>query len=152
MSGTRPTTPPEHEKGDPKDVTSEQAEGLQPGHLNPPPTQLHRPRPRPGTGRRASEGPEQGQCTHVKAKTPLTRGNAVPEVGLELHSLPRKHWAPPEKCGIRPGPNHIRRSPKPKVCTLYTPPNWPTRRIPTKPLLWRLRSIDEHAVADSTSS
>ena len=27
---------------------------------------------------------------------PLTRGNTAPEVGLELHSLPRTHWTPPD--------------------------------------------------------
>jgi hypothetical protein len=34
-----------------------------------------------------------------KHKKPLNRGNTVPEVGLELHSLPRKHRAPPETGG-----------------------------------------------------
>ena len=62
-------------------------------------------RPQTATSvRQASEGPDQGQCTHVKAKTPLARGNAVPEVGLELHSLPRKHWASAETFGIRADP------------------------------------------------
>ena len=96
--------------------------GLTTRTLNPPPTQLHRPPRRPGhRPRQASEGPSQGQCTHVKAKTPLMRGNAVPEVGLELHSSPRKHWALTETCGIRPDPTPARASPTPKVLTLSTP-------------------------------
>jgi hypothetical protein len=44
----------------------------------------------------------------------------VPEVGLELHSLPRKHWTPPKTYGIRPDPTHIQAKPKPKVWTMYT--------------------------------
>ena len=57
----------------------------------------------------------------------------MPEVGLELHSLPCKHWTPAETCGIRPDPAHVRPDPKPKVCTLYTPQIWPVPRIRTKP-------------------
>jgi hypothetical protein len=38
--------------------------------------------------------------TRQKQKTPVTWEN-VPEVGLELHSNPRKHCAPTETCGIR---------------------------------------------------
>jgi hypothetical protein len=67
-----------------------------------------------------SELSDHNLCQHVKAKSPLTREYVVPEVGLELHSLPRKHWAPPETCGIRPVPTHIRPDPKPKVWTLST--------------------------------
>ena len=48
----------------------------------------------------------------LKQKPPLTRGNAVREVGLELHSCPCKHWELPETCGIPPDPTHIRPGPK----------------------------------------
>jgi hypothetical protein len=44
----------------------------------------------------------------------------VPKVGLELHSIPCKHWAPAETCGIRPDPTHIRPNPKPNLWTLST--------------------------------
>ena len=44
----------------------------------------------------------------------------MPEVGLELHSNPRKHWTPPETCGIRPDPTPVRPSPRRKVWTLST--------------------------------
>jgi hypothetical protein len=70
----------------------------------------------------ASEGPEQGQCPHIKAKTPLTCGNTVPEVGLEPHSRPCKHWELQKTSAIRASPADVRPNPKPKVCTLCTPP------------------------------
>ena len=46
----------------------------------------------------------------------------MPEVGLELHSSPCKHWELPETCGIRPDPTDVRPSPTPNVWTLSTPP------------------------------
>ena len=52
---------------------------------------------------------------------PRTRGNTAPEVGLELHSLPRTHWTP-RTCGIRPGS-------KAEVWTKYTFPNCPVQSI-----------------------
>jgi hypothetical protein len=58
-----------------------------------------------------------------KHKKPLNRGNTVPEVGLELHSLPRKHRAPPETGGIRASLAEVRPGPKPEVWTMYTPPD-----------------------------
>jgi len=97
--------------------------GPRPRHLNPPPTQLHRP---PGTARgQRHRDPGRGQCPHVKAKTPLTRGNAVPKVGLEPDSSPCKRWAPPETYGNRPDPTDVRPSPTAKVCTMCTPQNSP---------------------------
>jgi hypothetical protein len=108
------------QKGAP-DSRFEQAEGPIARALTPPPTQFHRP-PRQPVHRphQAPEGPEQGQCTHVKAKTPSDEADAVPEVGLELHSSTCKHWTPSETCGIQPDPTHIRPSPKPKLWTMYT--------------------------------
>jgi hypothetical protein len=44
----------------------------------------------------------------------------MPEVGLELHSNPCKHWEVPETCGIRAAPTNIRPSTKPRVWTLST--------------------------------
>jgi hypothetical protein len=65
-----------------------------------------------------SEGPAEGQCPHIKAKTPLTGGHAVPKVGLELHSNPCRRWTPPETYAIRPDPTDVRPDPKPKLWTL----------------------------------
>ena len=91
--------------------------------LNPSPTHLHRPPRRPGTSPppKASEALVK-LCTHVKAKTPLTRGNAVPEVGLEPQSRPRKHRELQTPYRVRPNPADIRPSPKPNPLTLSTPP------------------------------
>ncbi|MCB5294274.1 hypothetical protein BJQ90_03739 [Arthrobacter sp. SO3] len=55
----------------------------------------------------------------------------MPEVGLEPGSNPCKHWAPAETSGIRPSPAPVRPSPKPKVWTLSTPPNLPTKTAQT---------------------
>jgi hypothetical protein len=44
----------------------------------------------------------------------------VPEVGLELHSNPCKHWSPAETCGIRASPADVRPSPEPSLWTLST--------------------------------
>ena len=60
--------------------------------------------------------------THQKQKTPLTLEN-VPEVGLELHSNPCKHWNPQETCGVWPDPSPVRPNPKPDMLTLSTPPS-----------------------------
>jgi hypothetical protein len=76
-------------------IPAQQAERPLAGTLTPPPTHLHRPAAaRPTPALIASEAPQRKLCTQVKAKTPLTRGYPMPEVGLELHSLPRKHWGP----------------------------------------------------------
>ena len=40
----------------------------------------------------------------------------MPEVGLEPHSGPYKHWELPKTYAIRASPADIRPSPKPKVC------------------------------------
>ena len=115
----------------PNDPTSQQAEGPPARALNPPPTQLHRPPRRPGTGRdQRQRDPTRVNVHTLKQKPPLTRGNAVPEVGLEPHSSPCKHWTPPKTCGIRPSPAPVRPSPKPKVWTLSTPPILPTKGLP----------------------
>ena len=75
----------------------------------------HRPRTE-------SEGTAEGKCPHIKAKTPLTRGHAVPKVGLEPDSSPCKHWPPAETCRIRPDPAPVRPGPQPRVRTMCTPP------------------------------
>ena len=49
----------------------------------------------------------------------------VPEVGLELHSTPCKHWEVAERCGIRADPIDLQPNPKPKVGTLSTLPFCP---------------------------
>ena len=99
----------------PGDSTSQQAEG-QPARAPDPATHTseqataaarHPPR-------QASEGPNKGQCAHVKQKPPLTRGNAVPEVGLELHSGPCNHWEVRKTKAIRASPTNVRPSPKRK--------------------------------------
>ncbi len=59
-------------------------------------------------------------CTHVKAKTPLTRGYAVPEVGLERDSRSCYCWEVAETCGIRASPAVVRASPGRKVWTMST--------------------------------
>jgi len=63
--------------------------GLTTRTLNPPPTQLHRPPRRPGhRPRQASEGPSQGQCTHVKAKTPSDEGECCARGGTRTAFQP----------------------------------------------------------------
>jgi hypothetical protein len=58
-------------------------------------------------------------CTLRGPQAP-EQGKHVPEVGLELHSSPCKHWAPAETYGIRPNPPDVRPIPKPNVWTLST--------------------------------
>ena len=43
------------------------------------------------------------------------QGKHAPEVGLGLHSLPRKHWEPGETCGIRPDSATVRPDPTPEA-------------------------------------
>jgi hypothetical protein len=50
-------------------------------------------------------------CQQQKAGKLLTCENTVPEVGLELHSSPRKHWEPVETCGIRISSKTVRADP-----------------------------------------
>ena len=69
----------------------------------------------------APAGAHKGDLYTVSGPQAPEQGKHVPEVGLELHSLPRKHWELPETCGIRPDPTHIRPDAKPKMCTMYTP-------------------------------
>ncbi|MFF2347817.1 4-fold beta flower protein [Pseudarthrobacter sp. NPDC058119] len=110
----------EPERGNPR--THQQAEGPPATDLSRHPTHLYRPaaaRQKPAN--LASEGRHHKLCQHVKAKTPLTRENVVPEVGLELPSCPCEHWEVPESCGIRPDPAHLLRGLKPKVWTMSTP-------------------------------
>lgn len=78
--------------------TSQQAEGPPARALNRHPTHLNRPTAAAGPqpANLASEERHHKLCQHVKAKTPLTRGYAVPKVGLELHSNPCKLWELPE--------------------------------------------------------
>ena len=73
----------------------------------------HRPRPE-------SEGPTEGQCQHIKSKTPCDEEKHVPEVGLELHSSPCKHWKLQKTYAILANPADVRPSPRPKVWTLST--------------------------------
>jgi hypothetical protein len=114
----------------------QQAEGPQARTLIPPPTQPNRPpRRQPQTAANV-RGTREGQCPHIKAKTPLTRGHAVPEVGLEPGSRPCKHWEVPETSPFRPDPPPVRPSPKPKVCTLCTP-SFCLFRLPQTGLLRR---------------
>ena len=103
----------------------------------------HRPRP-------LSEGPDQGQCTHVKAKTPLTRGSTVPEVGLEPHSSPYKHWELPKTYRIRPSPADVRPSPRLNLLTMSTPPNSPLLAFqpPTAP---HMKAVRFRRCADNQS-
>jgi hypothetical protein len=87
------------------------------------------------------------RCRRVKAKTPLTRGNAVPEVGLELHSSPCKHWELTETCGIRASPAGIRPDPTPTVLTLSTPVSCAITTAPSEPAVMvgmvRLKNSEE---------
>ena len=66
----------------------------------------------------------------------------MPEVGLEPHSSPCKHWAPAETCGIRAGPPHIRRGPPAKCAQCAHPfltvlntraPDWCTAALRSAP-------------------
>jgi hypothetical protein len=59
-------------------------------------------------------------CQRQKDKKPLTCENTVPEVGLELHSDPCKHWETAETCGIRSSPTDVRPVSTAKVWTLST--------------------------------
>ena len=69
----------------------------------------------------APAGAHKGDLYTFRGPQAPEQGKHVPEVGLELHSSPCKHWTPPETCGIRPSPARVRPSPTPKVCTLCTP-------------------------------
>jgi hypothetical protein len=62
----------------------------------PPPPQLHRPRGARNRPRPVSEGPAEGQCPHIKSKTPSDEGECVPDVGLEPYSNPRHDREVPE--------------------------------------------------------
>jgi hypothetical protein len=68
------------------------------------------------------------RLTHVKHrqqkkdKKPLTCGNTVPEVGLELHSRPCEQWEVAKTRGIRASRRAIRRSPRRNVRTMSTLP------------------------------
>jgi hypothetical protein len=53
-------------------------------------------------------GPTRGDLYTFSGPQGPEQGKHVPEVGLELDSLPRKHRAPVETCGIRPDPTQIR--------------------------------------------
>ena len=68
----------------------------------------------------APAGAHKGDLYTVSGPQAPEQGKHVPEVGLELHSRPRKHWTPAATYGIRPDPTDIRPGPMPKVCTLYT--------------------------------
>ena len=76
----------------------------------------HRPRPE-------SEGPAEGQCQHIKSKTPSDEGECVPEVGLELHSGPCKYWEVKKTCAIRASPADVRPSPKSRCVDIVNTPN-----------------------------
>jgi hypothetical protein len=56
----------------------------------------------------------------LKQKSPLTRGSAVPEVGLEPHSNLCKHWELPKTYRIRANPSDVRPSQRPKLLTETT--------------------------------
>jgi hypothetical protein len=85
----------------------------------------------------------QALSTVKRQKAPDLRKH-VPKVRLELHSHPCKHWASAETCGIRTSPAPVRPNPQPKMCTMYTPRNWPTPKDFDEALPWRLPSLDEH--------
>ena len=84
--------------------------------------------PREGAARRVatnkngpSQGPIRGDLYTFSGSQAPEQGKHVPEVGLELHSSPRKRWAPAERCGVRPDPaqyDPIRR-PKCVLCTHF---------------------------------
>ncbi len=91
----------------------------------------HEPEPAsPQPNRRpAAPGTPRGQCQRdlttknvhtLKQKPPLTRGYAVPEVGLERDSRPWAHWEVAETCGIRANPAAKRGRPGRNVRTLST--------------------------------
>jgi hypothetical protein len=68
-----------------------------------------------------------------EAKNTFTCENTVPEVGLELHSIPCKHREAAKTWGIQASPKAFRPSTRRKVRTLSTPPSgaledyWGTR-------------------------
>jgi hypothetical protein len=64
--------------------------------------------------------PIKGDLYTVSGPQAPEQGKHVPEVGLELHALPRKHWARVETCGIRTDPAPVRPDPTPEMCTMYT--------------------------------
>ena len=95
----------------------------------------HRPRPE-------SEEPAEGQCQHIKSKTPSDEGECVPEVGLELHSSPCKHWEVPETYRIRPSPADVRPSSKRNLLTVSTRRQTSSNTEPTpRPLLGEAAAI-----------
>ena len=54
-------------------------------------------------------------CQQLKQKPPLTRGYAVPEVGLEGDSRACYCWEVAETCGIRGSPARVQGSSRWKV-------------------------------------
>ena len=76
-------------------------------------------------------GPPEEFCTHFSGTQAPEQGKHVPEVGLELHSLPREHWHPRKHA--ESGPNRPTydpvRCPKcgncthPKIGQVHASPN-----------------------------
>jgi hypothetical protein len=105
----------------------------QPGHLNPPPTQLHRPPRRQVLPRPASEGPDPGQCPHVKAKTPSDEGECCARGGTRTAFPPPQTLGSPGNVGSPAPSGTSTTGPEaPSVYFVHTP-NWPVPRITTKP-------------------
>ena len=92
--------------------------------LTPAPTQPNR-RPRRQAQTAASvRGTAEGECPHIKAKTPRARDYACPRWDSNRTPALTKSWAPAETCTIRPDPTTVRPDQRPRVWTL------PTRRFP----------------------
>ncbi|MDR6685364.1 hypothetical protein J2Y41_000917 [Arthrobacter sp. 1088] len=77
-----------------------------------------------------SEGLTTRYVNTLKQKPPLTRGFAVPELGLEGDSRPWERWDFRESCRIRPDPTDVRPSPTGKVWTVSTPSYLPSGKAP----------------------
>jgi hypothetical protein len=100
---------------------------------------------RPPTKTGPRRGPLVNSCT-IRGPQGPEQGKHVPEVGLELHSSPCKHWTPAKSSAIWPGPAPVRPGPKPRVCTLCTPSLFALRQ-PKKPETAEIRRLAgaEHA-------
>ena len=115
-----PTNQAEPERGT-HNPTHSRRKAHQPGSRTRHSAHLNRPRGGQATARDPTvRRRDHKLCTHVKAKTPLTKGDTVPEVGLQLNSRPCKHWEPAETYRISLDPDPLRPSPRRKVWTLST--------------------------------
>jgi hypothetical protein len=93
---------PEQQKRTTHNPRSQQAEGSQAKTLTRRPHNQIGERGARHRPRTASEGPAEGQCPHIKAKTPLTRGYACPRWDSNCIPAPANTRLPPKHAQSEP--------------------------------------------------